>query len=67
MHGSSAYQETREQAAQRRAAERGENGNPASLAAEPFGEDVEIGGASGMGESALSAYKEMAAGNLVYH
>ena len=58
-HGQSAYQETPEQAAQRRAAERGSSG---ATIMEPFGEEnfAEVGGASGVSESALNSYKEMA-------
>ena len=59
-YGGSAYQETREQAAQRRATERGGSENANVL--EQFGDESQVGGASGMAESALSSYKEMAAG-----
>ena len=59
-YGGSAYQETREQAAQRRAAERSESENAAVM--EQFGDENQVGGASGISESALSSYKEMAAG-----
>ena len=58
-YGGSAYQETTEQAAQRRATDRGEAG---FALMDPFGEESEVGGASGLGESALTSYKEMAAG-----
>lgn len=56
--GGSAYQETAQQAAQRRAAEQAENGG--STVMEQFGQESEVGGVSGLGESALNSYKEMA-------
>lgn len=56
--GGSAYQETAQQAAQRRAAEQAENGG--STVMEQFGEESEVGGVSGLGESSLNSYKEMA-------
>lgn len=59
--GGSAYQETREQAAQRRATERSEN---ETTVMEQFGEESQVGGASGVSESALNSYKEMAAGKF---
>ena len=63
--GGSAYQETPEQAAVRRTAERNESGateTEGSNVMEPFGGESEVGGASGLGESALNSYKEMASG-----
>lgn len=62
-YGGSAYQESREQAAQRRATEQ-DSDTPMSAVMEQFGEESEIGGANGLGESALTSYKEMAAGTL---
>jgi proteasome component ECM29 len=61
-YGGSAYQETREQAAERRERERSEPSR--STVMDQFGEEnvSEVGGASGLGESALTSYKEMAAG-----
>ncbi|CAB9497586.1 associated protein ECM29 homolog [Seminavis robusta] len=59
-YGGSAYQETAQQAAQRRAAESGESGQ-VNTGMEQFGEGSEVGGASGLGEAALNSYKEMAA------
>ncbi|KAL7580750.1 hypothetical protein ACA910_001033 [Epithemia clementina (nom. ined.)] len=61
-YGGSAYQETAEQAAQRRAAERESLRERNVL--EPFGIESEVGGAAGMGEAALGAYREMAAASL---
>lgn len=55
--GSSAYQETPAQAAQRRAAQREQTG---ASVMEPFGEENEVGGASGLSEAGLSSYREMA-------
>ena len=72
-HGGSAYQETPEQAAARRSAERSESGAPEIGGAnvmEQFGGEPEVGGQAGLGESALNSYKEMAAGKFVtspYH
>eukprot|EP00536_Pseudo-nitzschia_multiseries_P015198 jgi/Psemu1/320813/estExt_fgenesh1_pm.C_8350006 len=55
-HGGSAMQETAEQAAQRRRAEgASDNGN-----SETVGSGVDVGGAGGVSEAALGAYREMA-------
>jgi proteasome component ECM29 len=61
--GGSAYQETVQQAADRRAAETGGT-EQARTGMEQFGEESEVGGASGLGEAALNSYKEMASGKL---
>lgn len=61
-YGGSAYQETREQAELRRASNPSETGSQSVM--ERFGEENQIGGASGIAESALNSYKEMAAGTL---
>lgn len=60
--GGSAMQETRQQATERRETEGMSNGeeNP-GWAAEAMGIQTEVGGASGMTEAALGAYREMAA------
>ena len=60
--GGSAYQETHEQAAARRAGEQNEFRGSETGIMEPFGGESEIGGQAGLGESALNSYKEMAAG-----
>jgi proteasome component ECM29 len=64
--GGSAYQETVQQAAERRAAEM-EGAEQARTGMELFGEESEVGGASGLGEAALNSYKEMASGKLLSH
>eukprot|EP00537_Pseudo-nitzschia_pungens_P002169 CAMPEP_0172363244 /NCGR_PEP_ID=MMETSP1060-20121228/6658_1 /TAXON_ID=37318 /ORGANISM="Pseudo-nitzschia pungens, Strain cf. cingulata" /LENGTH=2421 /DNA_ID=CAMNT_0013085947 /DNA_START=205 /DNA_END=7470 /DNA_ORIENTATION=- len=56
-HGGSAMQETSEQAAQRRRAEGAGN---AGDSAETAGSGVDVGGAGGVSEAALGAYREMA-------
>jgi proteasome component ECM29 len=61
--GGSAYQETPQQAAERRGAERS-GSEQARTGMEQFGEESEVGGASGLGEAALNSYKEMASGTL---
>jgi proteasome component ECM29 len=61
--GGSAYQETAQQASERRAAER-DGTEQARTGMEQFGEESEVGGASGLGEAALNSYKEMASGML---
>jgi proteasome component ECM29 len=60
----SAMMETNEQAELRRASERTNTAVPSLL--EPFGsgETDEVGGVSGMGESALGAYREMASASV---
>lgn len=67
-HGGSAYQETPEQAAARRTAERSESGATETGGAnvmEQFGGEPEVGGQAGLGESALNSYKEMASGEFI--
>jgi proteasome component ECM29 len=61
-YGGSAMMETRAQAEERRRANGANNqdANPSTLM-EPFGTEPEEGGASGLGEAALGAYREMAA------
>lgn len=54
-HGGSAMQETAEQAAQRRRAEGGNDTGSFEVSAR-----VDVGGAGGMSEAALGAYREMA-------
>ena len=61
-YGGSAYQETNQQAAERRAEQRASQS--ANNILEPFGMESEVGGAAGMGEAALGAYREMAAASL---
>lgn len=65
-HGGSLYQETPEQAAQRRAAERNEasNSSPEPDIMEQFGVGNETGGTANMGEAALGAYREMAEASM---
>ena len=64
-YGGSAMMESREQEAERRAANAGNN--DASTTAEDFGlgtGSTEVGGVAGLGESALSAFREMASAAL---
>lgn len=53
-------QETREQAAQRRAASAASIESIQEIEAEEQTGSIEVGGASGIGEAALGAYREMA-------
>lgn len=62
--GGSAYMESHAQAAERRAAERSETSQNPTFSMEPFGDEGEVGGVSGMGEAALGAYREMAAASV---
>lgn len=62
--GGSAMTETRAQNAERRQQNSQESGTTASSITEPFGIETEVGGASGIGEAALGAYREMAAAAL---
>ena len=64
-YAGSVMQETNVQAAQRRAAERNEQGNSETSPdiVEPFGM-TEAGGTANMGEAALGAYREMAAASV---
>ena len=57
-HGGSAMQETAEQAAQRRRAEGANGGNDNSTPEATPG--IDVGGAGGVSEAALGAYREMA-------
>lgn len=58
-------QETREQAEQRRATERGDqNSQQTPDIMEPFGVGGEAGGTANMGEAQLGAYREMAAASV---
>lgn len=58
-HGGSAFMETRNQHAQRM--RQNANGNQEAVSmTEDFGIETEVGGAVGMGEAALGAYREMA-------
>lgn len=63
-YGVSAYMETDTQAAQRRAVNREETTGVASNLSSQIGEENEVGGASGMSEAALGAYREMAAASV---
>ena len=59
-HGGSAMQETAEQAAQRRRAEgANDTGDP-----ERVGTGIDVGGAGGVSEAALGAYREMASASV---
>ncbi|VEU39441.1 unnamed protein product [Pseudo-nitzschia multistriata] len=61
-HGGSAMQETEEQAAQRRRTEGSDNDNNANNGeSETVGVGIDVGGAGGVSEAALGAYREMAA------
>ena len=64
-YGGSAMMETREQAAERRLAQgvnrEGNTEGNTDTVMEPLGTEAEVGGASGLGEAALGAYREMAA------
>ena len=62
-HGGSALMETRAQEAERRAENNGDNG--AASMTDGFGlGSTEVGGVAGLGESALSAFREMASAAL---
>jgi proteasome component ECM29 len=61
--GSSAMIETSEQASERRRAE-GREGGQSSESAEAAGPRSEVGGAAGMSEAALGAYREMATASV---
>lgn len=66
-YGGSAYQETRTEAQERRAGEQGVNRPQTDVdrnILEPFGMESEVGGAAGLGEAALGAFREMAAASL---
>jgi proteasome component ECM29 len=60
----SAMMETTAQAAERRATEREAPSGSGSTLMETFGAESEVGGASGMGEAALGAYREMASASV---
>lgn len=61
-HGGSAMMESRDQNAERLRQESRSEEDTANNIAEPFGiETAEVGGAAGLGEAALGAYREMAA------
>lgn len=62
--GGSAMMETASQNAERRRRNNPESGTDAPSITEPFGIDTEVGGAAGLGEAALGAYREMAAAAL---
>jgi hypothetical protein len=59
-HGTSAMQETPQQAAQRRQAEGSETSNGDAMSSAPSDEE-NVGGAAGVSEASLGAYREMAA------
>lgn len=62
--GGSAMMETRAQNAERRQQNSQDPGATAPSITEPFGIETEVGGAAGLGEAALGAYREMAAAAL---
>ena len=62
-YAGSAMQETQSQAAERRRQEASERGDVLSTS-DTSGVQTEIGGASGIGEAALGAYREMAAASV---
>ena len=59
-HGQSAMMETRQQHEQRLRENRGEVQGSGAILMEDFGGELEVGGAAGMGEATLGAYREMA-------
>lgn len=62
--GGSAMMETSAQNAERRRRNNEESTPEAPSITEPFGIETEVGGAAGLGEAALGAYREMAAAAL---
>jgi len=62
--GGSAMMETSAQNAERRQQNNQESSSDVPSITEPFGIETEVGGAAGLGEAALGAYREMAAAAL---